>query len=257
MTFAPDLIREDTREQVQRSLRLLPAGPIRQRLEQELLVQDRTDAAWLLPQPSDPMAKAVLDGIHRILQRANAALARLEADPSGQDSLLNRLTAHRQIYQTPHLPQFECHMISPRLLAGRNPLTERDVEWLEDMGVTHDLDLREEHEWLPPRFGLEAVQRLGGRRRWLPVRDMGAPTPAALDKACQYLNEVLARPGSVVYVHCRAGRERTAAILVAYYAKQYHMSYDQALTLLRERRPSLMPLPNQERAVRRWVQSLG
>lgn len=257
MTCATNLVREDTREQIQRTLRLLPDGSARQRLEQQFLHQGRTDPACLQQQGSDPIMETVLGGIRRILQRTQTMLTLLAADPSRQERLMTRLTAHRRVYQTPYLPQFECSIISPQLLAGRNPLTERDVEWLEDMGVTHDLDLREESEWLPPRFGLAAVQRLGAHRQWLPVQDMGAPTPATLDQACRYLDEVLALPGSVVYVHCRAGRERTAAVLVAYFAKLYRMGYDETLTMLRKRRPSLKPLENQEQAVRDWLGSIG
>lgn len=121
--------------------------------------------------------------------------------------------------------------------------------------MTHVLDLREDWEWEPPRFGLEALAGLqdGVIRRHIPVVDMGAPTPAQLDEAVAFLEETLQKPGTLVYVHCRAGAERTGAVLVAFHAWRHRLGYDAALRELRSRRPLLNPLPVQEAAVRRWL----
>jgi len=59
--------------------------------------------------------------------------------------------------------------------------------------------------------------------------------------------------GGRVYVHCRAGVQRTGAIAAAWYARQQACSVDEALALLRQRRPDLEPMVFQTEAARRWL----
>ena len=169
---------------------------------------------------------------------------------------LATLRRHYQVYATPALPAFEFNTVTDRILAGRNPLTARDIESLTEAGVTHILDLREPQEWAPPRFGSEAREEIERRHLgWLNVVvvDRAAPTATALDQACHFLDTALQAPGQRVYVHCRAGQERTGAVLVAYYARRHGVSYEAALATLRQARPALRVLPAQERAVREWL----
>lgn len=86
-----------------------------------------------------------------------------------------------------------------------------------------------------------------------PGRGHGPAHPAQFDEAVAFLEESLRQPGSVVYVHCRAGAQRTAAILVAFHGRRHGLGYDAALQELRRRRPLLNPLPVQEAATRRWL----
>jgi predicted protein tyrosine phosphatase len=167
-----------------------------------------------------------------------------------------RLQEHHDLYATPSLPPFQYDRVAPRLWAGRNPLTAIDIEQLQSYGVTHFLDLRETHEWAPPRFGqaaLAEIERVGLTRLHLPITDMGAPLMADLQAAVQFIDRVLGGSKTGLYVHCRAGMERTAAILIAWWARKHQTSYETALAALREGRPILKPLPAQEAAVRRWL----
>jgi protein-tyrosine phosphatase len=144
------------------------------------------------------------------------------------------------------------------MFAGRNPLTSYDVDVLAAQGITHILDLRHPVEWEPPRFGAEAVadiERRGLHRLNVPIRDVSEPTMADLDTACQFLEEALEDSNSRVYVHCRAGVERTAAILVAYYARHYGVSYEDALSRLCEGRDCLCPTWEQRDVVLRWLRT--
>ncbi len=169
----------------------------------------------------------------------------------------DELTQHQTIYSTPHLPPFNADWVAPRLMAGRNPLSAPDVAWMKKQGITHILDLREAREWKPPKFGhlaLQAIEKSGLVRLHLEVLDMNAPKPATFDAACQFIEAALSQPDANVYVHCRAGMERTAAILIAYYAKTHGVSYDEALRELQKNRPILAPLPAQEKAARSWIE---
>lgn len=156
------------------------------------------------------------------------------------------------------IPLFEFSRINPCLLAGRNPLTADDVELLVSEGVTHFLDLREPVEWLAPRLGTEALEEIERRKLFrchIPIIDGCAPTRKEFDQ-CAALQELTQqKPQTQVYIHCRAGMGRTAAILIAWVARQEGNSYEQVFWRLKLQRPVLSPLPGQEQATRRWLES--
>lgn len=159
-------------------------------------------------------------------------------------------------YGQPNLPAFEFHWVAPNLFAGRNPLTEGDVRELTDLGITHYLDLRESHEYAAPRLGeeaLETMQQQGIERLHSPVVDGGEPDQTTFEQSVDFLRTTLATPSNQVYVSCRAGHERTAAILIAHHAVHHKVIYDEALTTLRRGRPPLKPLPHQEKATRKYL----
>lgn len=154
------------------------------------------------------------------------------------------------------IPPFEYNRINARILAGRNPLTVEDMECLHKEGVTHVLDLRESHEWMPPRMGEAAVayqMQNGLRRCHLPIVDVSAPQPQAFETAVAFLEEALSEPDTQVYVHCRAGMERTAAVLMAYFAICEGTSCHIALQGLQRSRAKFQPLRHQVQAVETWL----
>ena len=171
------------------------------------------------------------------------------------DALLE-LREHLAIYTTPDLPPFEMEWLDRRIAAGRNPLSVRDVASLRASGITHVLDLREEAEWTLPRFGgqaIDAMARLGIQRMHLPVKDMGAPDALDLDRAVAWIEKALAQGNARVFLHCRAGMERTAAVAIAFWVAREGISYDAAFRNLRGKRAIFQPLPAQERAVKEWM----
>jgi hypothetical protein len=164
---------------------------------------------------------------------------------------------HEEIDSRPGLPRLDVWTLAPNLLAGRNPLSERDVLDLVAAGVTHVLDLREKREWSGPgRFGQEALDALaahGIQRTNIPVGDFSAPTPAAFSKASHWLDAVTADPAAVVYTHCRAGIQRTPTILAAWLARRDGIGFDAALARLRADGYPGAPLPDQREAALDWL----
>ena len=164
---------------------------------------------------------------------------------------------HRLVYSTPGLPSFSTYEASPGLLAGRNPLTHVDVQELIAKGIGVVIDLREEHEWAKPdRYGLDAVsaQLWSGLERFhVPIPDTQAPGPEDLDRLWKILDHYHREDGKGAYIHCRAGRERTGAVLVAYLARSEGITFNDALRRLGEADCPVHLLPGQETAVRRWL----
>jgi atypical dual specificity phosphatase len=143
--------------------------------------------------------------------------------------------------------------LHPQILYGRNPVFAREVAALVDAGVTQVIDLREAWEWQgPDRLGREAVGWLEEHdvsRLHLSTADGGVLTPDALDRAVECIDAALAS-GGVVFVHCRAGQERTGAVLLAWL-----LTRGGDLEGLRELAPSLRPLPQQQAAVYDWLRA--
>ncbi|MCB1007704.1 MAG: dual specificity protein phosphatase family protein [Acidobacteria bacterium] len=173
----------------------------------------------------------------------------------------NAARRHAAIYGEGRVPAFERWKVEERLLAGRNPLSEVDVLELRSVGVSHLLDLREETEWLGPgRFGREAIEaeeRLRLRRRWLPIPDGAAPEPATLRRAADWLDTALAAREAIVFVHCRAGLERTAAVLAAWIGRRDRRDLAGALASLRRFGYPGQPLAAQAEAVARFLRGDG
>jgi rhodanese-related sulfurtransferase len=159
-------------------------------------------------------------------------------------------------YVMPILRSFTWDEIAPGVHAGRAPIFRRDIWRLRARGVTHILDLREDLEWDGPgRRGGSAIaeiEMLGLSRLCVAIRDMGTPSVRHLDEAVAYLDAALHLGGSV-YVHCRAGVQRTGAIAAAWFARQQRCSIDEAVEQLRERRPDFEPMVFQVAAARDWL----
>lgn len=163
-------------------------------------------------------------------------------------------------YVMPILRHFTCDEIAPGVYAGRAPIFRRDVWKLQSLGVTHILDLREAHEWDGPgRRGSSAIMeidRLGLARLPVAIKDMGTPSARHLDEAVGFMDAAL-HLGGTVYVHCRAGVQRTGAIAAAWYARREACSVDEAIEKLRVRRPDFEPMVFQVLAARSWLAGLG
>ncbi len=161
---------------------------------------------------------------------------------------------HRLVYDTPGLPSMSWFEVEKGVYAGRNPLTPEDIlrHQFEGPVFKYFLDLREPYEWeADDRFGVEAYTNHdhGLRHLNVPMRDARPPTLEQLDQAVGSLRNLRS-----VYVHCRAGRERTGAVLVAWLAERDGLSARQALSRLRERGCPIAPLHEQMTAVERWLE---
>jgi atypical dual specificity phosphatase len=143
--------------------------------------------------------------------------------------------------------------IGDGLWAGRMPYSAADAETLATVGVEVVINVCEDHEyWDGERDAVEpAFRSLGIAEVRLPVPD-GATVPAdVLDAA------LAAADGRAAYVHCRGGRERSAAVAIAILATRDGLRLDEAVAVARAARPTFRPLPWQVEGVRTWLQAAG
>jgi protein-tyrosine phosphatase len=144
------------------------------------------------------------------------------------------------------------------LLIGCYPLDEEDVAMLHWAGVERVLNLVEDDEY---RAGeREAVQRAfagaGIEEYRMPFPDFGGLPTELVDQAVSIIRGWLAE-GRRIYMHCRAGWQRSPAIAAALLALRDGVDIDEALEAVRVRKPTADPLPHQREDLWRWWRERG
>src|SRR5262249_32532770 len=120
--------------------------------------------------------------------------------------------------------------VVPGLLVGR-ALTETEAAAAVKHGVTAALDLSAEFSEAP---AFRATKYLN-----LPVLDLTAPTQDQLLAAVAFIAAEAA--SGTVYVHCKAGFSRSAAVAGAYLLASHEAAtVDEAVSRLRKARPSIV-----------------
>ena len=141
------------------------------------------------------------------------------------------------------------------LLIGSYPLDEDDVGMLHWAGVDRVLNLVENDEYRPGER--DAVERAMAQNEIeeyrLPLPDFGGMPSEMIDRAVAVLEGWIAE-GHHVYLHCRAGWQRSPAIAAALVALRDGVDVDDALEIVRVRKPSADPLPHQREDLWRWWQ---
>jgi len=90
----------------------------------------------------------------------------------------------------------------------------------------------------------------------MPILDLTAPSTAQLDEAVAFINEHNQR--GIVYVHCKIGYSRSAAVVGAWLLASGRAStVDEALQHLRSVRPTIIIRPEAEMALRRFAGHQG
>jgi atypical dual specificity phosphatase len=145
--------------------------------------------------------------------------------------------------------------ILDQLLVGAYPVDEEDVQMLSWMGVERVLNLVEDEEYGPgEREAVEAALAAAGiDEHRLRTVDYGELSQDDLEAAVQevtgWLNE-----GARIYVHCRAGWQRSPAVAAGVVALREGLDIEDALAYVKSRKPSADPLPHQREDLQRWWQ---
>lgn len=131
--------------------------------------------------------------------------------------------------------------LTPHVWIGRR-LTEPEAAEARAAGVTAVLDLTAEFEEPAPFRALTYLN--------VQVLDLTAPTPDQLHRAVAFIRQH-ADPAGIVYIHCKAGYSRTAAVAGAYLLSTGAAdTVDEALTHLRTARPAIVIRPEALTALR-------
>jgi protein-tyrosine phosphatase len=146
-----------------------------------------------------------------------------------------------------------------RVRPGRAPSSRggaHDVDALAGEGIDRVLNLVQDGEY-PDGARLE-VEIAYGVHHIEEVRvgivDFGNFAATSLGVAAEQVVTWL-RAHHTVYLHCRAGWQRSATVAAAVIALTEGVGIDEALGRLESRKPTAQPLPHQVEDLRRWWES--
>ena len=138
------------------------------------------------------------------------------------------------------------NQITPRVWIGAR-LNRREAAILRQAGAAAVLDLTAEFSETASLRALDYCN--------IPILDLTAPNPAQLRQAVEFISRRAER--GVVYVHCKVGYSRSAAVVGAYLlASRRAGSVDQALAILRDSRPGIVIRPEALAALNAFHSSL-
>lgn len=124
--------------------------------------------------------------------------------------------------------------IDDQVILGARPMP-RDPNRFQQLGITGVVNMCEE---LPGP--LAEYERLGIEQLWLPTVDFSHPSRADVERGAEFIQQHYQRGGKV-YVHCKAGRARSATIVLWWLIKYRGMKPQQAQKHLLECRPHTNP----------------
>lgn len=114
--------------------------------------------------------------------------------------------------------------IEAGILLGSMPRSEADLRSLQDLGVGTIVTLNQKWELgshiLPANI---TALDLGLTTCWLKTPDYAAPTQQAIRKGVDAIKQALAQKRKV-YVHCNAGRGRSAIVVICYMIQKHKWS---------------------------------
>lgn len=123
--------------------------------------------------------------------------------------------------------------IEPQILLGAMPL-RRDVPTLAAEGVTGVINMCQEYAGPIDLYREHQIQQLH-----LPTVDFNPPSLEQVRQGVDFIEKQLGN-GGTVYIHCKAGRARSATVLICYLIQHRQLSPDAAMQFILERRPHVL-----------------
>uniref|UniRef100_A0A8C6CMA4 Phosphatidylglycerophosphatase and protein-tyrosine phosphatase 1 n=1 Tax=Moschus moschiferus TaxID=68415 RepID=A0A8C6CMA4_MOSMO len=137
------------------------------------------------------------------------------------------------------------HRIDPTVLLGALPLRSMTRRLVQDENVRGVITMNEEYETRFLCNSSKEWKKVGVEQLWLSTVDMtGVPTLAHLQKGVQFALKYQSR-GQCVYVHCKAGRSRSATMVAAYLMQVHHWTPEEAIRAITKIRSHIYIRPGQ------------
>ncbi len=120
--------------------------------------------------------------------------------------------------------------VDENIILGAYPFAA-DVPSLAQAGVKAVVNTC--HEYQGP---VEAYEKYKISQLHIPTTDFTHPSPADVNLAVSFINEHVQQDHRV-YVHCKAGRARSATVVACWLIQRYDISADQAQQRMLDARP--------------------
>lgn len=140
------------------------------------------------------------------------------------------------------VPMLRYSEITPEIYVGPQ-YNQRGKTALERAGIQNGVNMRIEYD--DAEHGVALLNYCH-----LPTVDDAAPSIEHLNKGVAFIREAVAR-GEKVYIHCAGGIGRAPTMAAAYFIST-GMSLDEAVALMKSRRPFIRIMPPQWEVLRRY-----
>ncbi len=153
--------------------------------------------------------------------------------------LLGRVLKHRRWWD----------YVDEGVILGARPMTQ-DLANLYKEGVRAVVNMCQEYPGPVADY-----KKLGIEQLWLPTVDFQHPSMEHVSQGVDFIQQVVER-GEKVYVHCKAGRARSATVVLCWLVKHRRMTIDEAQALLLVKRPHVHAKLTERNVVKEYVKLL-
>lgn len=137
--------------------------------------------------------------------------------------------------------------ITPQIWVGPQ-FNARGRRSLQRQGVNGSINLRVEYDDAANGLALDHYC-------YLPTVDDDCPSPEHFQKGVDFIRSVV-QEGGQVYIHCKAGVGRAPTMAAAWFVAE-GMTVEEAIALIKRRRPFITITPPQLEALHRYAEALA
>ena len=138
--------------------------------------------------------------------------------------------------------------VDPHVIVGAYPF-KRDIEGLYQAGVRAVVNTCEEYRGPTLEYA-----RLGIEQLHIPTTDFTHPRLRDIDLAVEFVQSHVAQ-NHCVYIHCKAGRARSATVAICWLVKYRGLSIAEAQASLLLSRPHINPRLTERPVVKQFVKA--
>jgi atypical dual specificity phosphatase len=140
--------------------------------------------------------------------------------------------------------------IEPHVIVGARPFA-RDVAAMHEAGVRAVVNTCEEYAGPTEQYEHYDIEQL-----WIPTTDFTHPRLEDVEKAVEFVQQHV-KQDETVYIHCKAGRARSATVALCWLMKYRGMSPAEAQAQLLKSRPHINPQLTQRPVVQQFANKLN
>lgn len=146
--------------------------------------------------------------------------------------------------------------IDRKVVLGALPLRSMTPTLINEENIGGVITLNEDYETKLLMYSTEEWNMLGVKHLRLATPDFNnAPNLEKLHKGVDFIKE-FDNSDSCVYVHCKAGRGRSATLVACYLMEVSQMTPEQAINVLKTKREQTLLATNQVKAIHNFYQDI-